>query len=161
MRVSDQLPEHAAQSPTEIRASLLAVGDVNLGRRVGQILLGGDTLYPWQAVRDTFARYDIVFANLESNLSDQNGKTVDPRSNVVFTGPPRVPVPWPWPESQLCLRRIITRWISVSVRCAKPSAIWIRPGWIMLGLRRPEKTFSVRLRSGSRIWSLRFWRVRT
>jgi poly-gamma-glutamate synthesis protein (capsule biosynthesis protein) len=39
-------------------------------------------------VRDSFAKYDIVFANLESNLSDQNGRTVDPRSNVVFTGPP-------------------------------------------------------------------------
>ena len=88
MRVSDPVPEHAAQGPTEMRVSLLAVGDVNLGRRVGQTLLSGDTLYPWQAARDTFTHYDIVFANLESNLSDQNGKTVDPRSNVVFTGPP-------------------------------------------------------------------------
>ena len=72
----------------ETHVSFLAVGDVNLGRRVGQILLSGDTLYPWQAVRDSFAHYDIVFANLESNLSDQKGKTVDPKSNVVFTGPP-------------------------------------------------------------------------
>ncbi len=77
----------AACSP-ETHVSFLAVGDVNLGRRVGQILLAGDTLFPWQAVRDSFAHYDIVFANLESNLSDQGGRTVDPRSNVVFTGPP-------------------------------------------------------------------------
>jgi poly-gamma-glutamate synthesis protein (capsule biosynthesis protein) len=61
---------------------------VNLGRRAGQILLSGDTLHPWLAVRDTFARYDVVFANLESNLSEQGGRTVDPRSNIVFTGPP-------------------------------------------------------------------------
>lgn len=83
---SPQLAE--APHPSETRVRLLAVGDVNLGRRVGQILLGGDTLYPWQAVRDSFAQYDVVFANLESNLSEQNGRTVDPRSNVVFTGPP-------------------------------------------------------------------------
>ena len=81
-------PQQAVVAATETHVSILAVGDVNLGRRVGQIMLGGDTLYPWQAVRDSFARYDIVFANLESNLSDQKGKTVDPRSNVVFTGPP-------------------------------------------------------------------------
>jgi poly-gamma-glutamate capsule biosynthesis protein CapA/YwtB (metallophosphatase superfamily) len=80
--------EASTPPPAENRVSLLAVGDVNLGRRVGQILLSGDTLYPWMAVRDTFARYDVVFANLESNLSDQKGRTVDPRSNVVFTGPP-------------------------------------------------------------------------
>jgi hypothetical protein len=75
-------------APPETRVSFLALGDVNLGRRVGQILLSGDTLFPWRAVRDSLAQYDIVFANLESNLSDQNGRTVDPKSNVVFTGPP-------------------------------------------------------------------------
>ncbi len=86
---ADQPPhQSAATRPSETHVSFLAVGDVNLGRRVGQILLGGDTLYPWQAVRDSFAHYDIVFANLESNLSDQKGRTVDPKSNVVFTGPP-------------------------------------------------------------------------
>lgn len=84
--VRPQQPEVPDSSVTHL--SLLAVGDVNLGRRVGQILLAGDTLYPWLAVRDSFSHYDIVFANLESNLSDQQGKTVDPRSNVVFTGPP-------------------------------------------------------------------------
>ena len=80
--------QDAAPRSSGARVSFLAVGDVNLGRRVGQILLSGDTLFPWQAVRDSFAQYDIVFANLESNLSDQEGRTVDPKSNVVFTGPP-------------------------------------------------------------------------
>jgi len=67
---------------------LLALGDVNLGRRLGQKLLKGDTMYPWQYVKDTLAAYDVVFANLESNLSDQHGRTEDPGSNTIFTGPP-------------------------------------------------------------------------
>lgn len=66
----------------------LAVGDVNLGRRAGQILLQGDTLYPWRNVQQVFAQYDVVFANLESNLSEQHGRTVSRSSNMVFTGPP-------------------------------------------------------------------------
>ena len=67
---------------------LLAVGDVNLGRRVGQEILKGDTLYPFVSVRDSFAGYDFVFANLESQLSDQRGETQNPRNNLIFTGPP-------------------------------------------------------------------------
>ena len=66
----------------------IAVGDVNLGRKVGQNILKGDTLYPFLAVRDTFASYDVVFANLESPLSDQKGETQSPKNNLVFTGPP-------------------------------------------------------------------------
>jgi poly-gamma-glutamate synthesis protein (capsule biosynthesis protein) len=67
---------------------LLAVGDINLGRAVGQALLAGDSLYPFLAVRDTFLAYDIVFGNLESVLSDQGGVTQDPFQNLVFCGPP-------------------------------------------------------------------------
>jgi poly-gamma-glutamate synthesis protein (capsule biosynthesis protein) len=73
-------------APNELR--ILAVGDVNLGRTLGKKLLAGDTLFPWTNVIDTFATYDLVIANLESNLSDQHGVTEDPRSNLVFTGPP-------------------------------------------------------------------------
>jgi poly-gamma-glutamate synthesis protein (capsule biosynthesis protein) len=68
--------------------SFLAVGDINLGRAVGQELLSGDTLYPFVFVKDTFALYDVVFGNLESQLSDQGGETQHPRNNLVFTGPP-------------------------------------------------------------------------
>ncbi len=75
-----------AQEPPHLL--LLAVGDVNLGRAVGQRILRGDTLFPFLAVRDTLARYDIVFANLESPLSDQDGETESPGNNLVFTGPP-------------------------------------------------------------------------
>ena len=67
---------------------LIAFGDVNLGRNLGKILLKGDTLYPFRKIADTLAAYDLVFANLESPLSDQNGETEDPRNNYVFTGPP-------------------------------------------------------------------------
>jgi poly-gamma-glutamate capsule biosynthesis protein CapA/YwtB (metallophosphatase superfamily) len=67
---------------------LVAVGDVNLGRWVGQQILKGDTLYPFSAVKDSFAAYDIVFANLESQISEQNGRTEHPRNNLIFTGPP-------------------------------------------------------------------------
>ena len=67
---------------------LIAVGDINLGRAVGKAILGGDTLYPFAAVQDSFAGYDLVFGNLESSLSDQGGETEKPGSNMVFTGPP-------------------------------------------------------------------------
>ena len=77
----------AGESPfREIR--FLALGDINLGRRVGQIILAGDTLYPFARVADTLRRYDIVFANLESNISDQKGLTEHPRNNMIFTAPP-------------------------------------------------------------------------
>jgi poly-gamma-glutamate capsule biosynthesis protein CapA/YwtB (metallophosphatase superfamily) len=74
--------------PREHRVRMLALGDVNLGRHVGQVLLSGDTLHPFRYVRDSLLRYDVVFANLESVLSDQGGETESPRSNMVFTGPP-------------------------------------------------------------------------
>jgi poly-gamma-glutamate capsule biosynthesis protein CapA/YwtB (metallophosphatase superfamily) len=67
---------------------LIALGDVNLGRSVGKMLLRGDTLLPFKKLADTLFSYDVAFANLESPLSDQNGETEDPRSNYVFTGPP-------------------------------------------------------------------------
>lgn len=66
----------------------LALGDVNLGRWVGQQILKGDTLFPFERVRDSLAAYDLVFANLESNISDQHGRTEHPRSNIIFTAPP-------------------------------------------------------------------------
>ncbi len=71
---------------TQVR--FLALGDVNLGRRVGQVILKGDTIYPFARVADTLRGYDIVFANLESNISDQQGRTEHPRNNMIFTAPP-------------------------------------------------------------------------
>ena len=73
---------------TDRKARFLAVGDINLGRRLGQKILAGDTLHPFRNVLEVFAAHDVVFGNLESALSDQNGETEHPSSNMIFTGPP-------------------------------------------------------------------------
>lgn len=73
---------------SERPVSLLLFGDVNLGRMVGQELLRGDTQYPFRYVKETLSRGDVVFVNLESQLSDQNGETQHPKYNLIFTGPP-------------------------------------------------------------------------
>lgn len=78
-------PEESAK---QVRIRLLAVGDINLGRLVGQHILKGDTLFPFAGVRDTLKAYDVVFGNLESPLSDRNGETQSPENNLIFTGPP-------------------------------------------------------------------------
>ena len=72
----------------ESRIRLMTFGDVNLGRTVGQDLLKGDLDFPFKLVKDTLAKADFVFANLEGPLSEQGGKTQDPKHNVVFCGPP-------------------------------------------------------------------------
>ena len=69
-------------------ATLLAFGDVNLGRLVGQKILSDEIDFPFQNVALGPEKPDIVFANLESQLSDQDGETQDPNHNMIFTGPP-------------------------------------------------------------------------
>ena len=69
-------------------ATLLAFGDVNLGRMVGQKILNGEMDFPFENMALGPDRADIVFANLESQLSDQDGETQDPDHNMIFTGPP-------------------------------------------------------------------------
>jgi poly-gamma-glutamate synthesis protein (capsule biosynthesis protein) len=81
-------PVARAEAPGAARVRLLAFGDINLGRAVGQEILNGDTLYPFAAIQDSLQGYDLVFGNLESCLSDQDGETQDPGNNLVFTGPP-------------------------------------------------------------------------
>jgi len=63
-------------------------GDVNLGRAVGQELLRGNLDYPFAFVRDTLRRADVVFVNLESQLTEQKGETQHPKYNLIFCGPP-------------------------------------------------------------------------
>lgn len=69
-------------------ATMLVFGDVNLGRAVGQKILNGEIDYPFQKISLEANSVDIVFGNLESQLSDQGGETQDPRHNLIFTGPP-------------------------------------------------------------------------
>jgi poly-gamma-glutamate synthesis protein (capsule biosynthesis protein) len=70
------------------KAKLLVFGDVNLGRAVGQRLIRGNLGYPFELVIDTLRKADIVFVNLESQLSNQHGVTEHPKYNMIFTGPP-------------------------------------------------------------------------
>lgn len=78
----------SAQPDSVARISIAVFGDVNLGRTVGQIILKGEIDHPFENVREYFSKQNIVFFNLESQLSDQNGETEDPKSNIVFCGPP-------------------------------------------------------------------------
>lgn len=75
-------------SQPERAISLILFGDVNLGRMVGRELVRGDTVYPFRNVVDTLSKADVVFVNLESQLSDQDGVTQHPKYNLIFTGPP-------------------------------------------------------------------------
>jgi poly-gamma-glutamate capsule biosynthesis protein CapA/YwtB (metallophosphatase superfamily) len=74
--------------PETTTVRFLALGDINLGRRLGQKILSGDTLHPFTNVRGVFAAHDLVFGNLESAISDQRGETESPGSNIVFCAPP-------------------------------------------------------------------------
>ena len=75
-------------TPLRSTVTLLAFGDVNLGRLVGQKILGNDVRYPFEKISLSKEGADVVFANLESQLSDQHGETQDPVHNMIFTGPP-------------------------------------------------------------------------
>ncbi len=68
--------------------SFIAFGDVNLGRTVGKKILAGDTLFPFKKFALQTDSNTILFANLESQLSNQNGETEHPKYNMIFTGPP-------------------------------------------------------------------------
>jgi poly-gamma-glutamate synthesis protein (capsule biosynthesis protein) len=71
-------------SPPEI--SMIAVGDINLGRKAGKIILSGDVDYAFAKTRDIISAADIAFGNLESTISEQNGVT---QNGVwLFTAPP-------------------------------------------------------------------------
>lgn len=77
-----------AETPPHHAVTLLAFGDVNLGRMVGQKILNGEIDFPFQKISFRNDSADIVFGNLESQLSDQKGVTQDPVHNLIFTGPP-------------------------------------------------------------------------
>lgn len=78
-----------AQTPVEVTVRLLAVGDLNLGRHVGQMLLKDSIGFPFQHSREVLLEYDIVFGNLESPISDQKGETRHPTDPYVFCAPPQ------------------------------------------------------------------------
>ncbi len=75
--------------PKVYRTTMLAFGDVNLGRWLGQRILKGEIDYPFARIQLKKEAADLVFVNLESPISDQKGETGDPKNNLVFTGPPQ------------------------------------------------------------------------
>ncbi len=68
--------------------TVLAGGDVNLGRQTGQKILGGEIDYPFANIADTLKLADVTFVNLESQLADLGGETQSPTSEYRFAGPP-------------------------------------------------------------------------
>jgi poly-gamma-glutamate capsule biosynthesis protein CapA/YwtB (metallophosphatase superfamily) len=88
--LTDRAADHASVIRTRpapsYQATLLAFGDVNLGRWLGQKIQSKAIHYPFERFYADTA--DIFFVNLESTLSDQRGETESPSSNYVFTGPP-------------------------------------------------------------------------
>ncbi len=84
-------PEEPHDSPrvdSTYTVTFLAFGDVNLGRTVGQKILKIDVHYPFEHYHISDDSADIVFANLESQVSDQKGETGHPKFNLIFTAPP-------------------------------------------------------------------------
>jgi len=68
---------------------IVAGGDVNLGRELGQLIIKEPTLAdPFRSVRPILDSADLTFVNLECQLSDQDGQTQSPENRLVFTGPP-------------------------------------------------------------------------
>ncbi|WP_437676368.1 CapA family protein [Sorangium sp. So ce131] len=84
---ASRAPAYAPASPADA-ITLLAGGDVCLGKALGQELLRDPAHDPFAPVAALFAAADVRFVNLENQLSDQGGETQHPRQPLVFTGPP-------------------------------------------------------------------------
>lgn len=79
----------AAQTPNpgpRDTLRILAVGDINLGRRLAKDHLEkGDTLFPFRAVMDSLASGDVLFGNLESPIAPDSH--VVESAGIKFTAP--------------------------------------------------------------------------
>jgi poly-gamma-glutamate synthesis protein (capsule biosynthesis protein) len=82
----------AQESPSSVQSDELVVvagGDVNLGRELGQLIIKEPRLAdPFASVRPILDSADLTLVNLECQLSDQGGETQSPLNRLVFTGPP-------------------------------------------------------------------------
>jgi len=76
-------------TPSDKPITVLAGGDVNMGRQSGQKILAGDINYPFTHIADTLKSGDITFVNLESQLADLHGETQSPTNEYRFAGPPQ------------------------------------------------------------------------
>jgi len=68
--------------------TLLAVGDINLGRLTGQKIIEGDSNYAFEYLNEYLQKFDITFGNLESQLAELGGETQSPTNEYRFAGPP-------------------------------------------------------------------------
>lgn len=80
-------PIEPATEPADA-ITLIAGGDVCLGKALGQELLRNPAHDPFAPVAALLASADVRFINLENQLSDQGGETQHSRQPLVFTGPP-------------------------------------------------------------------------
>jgi len=74
--------------PTKKPVTVLATGDINLGRLTGQKILEGQNTYAFDNIADYIKGFDIAFGNLESQLADLGGETQSPTNEYRFAGPP-------------------------------------------------------------------------
>ncbi|MEZ4314501.1 MAG: CapA family protein [Polyangiaceae bacterium] len=78
----------AAPAPVREAVTLIAGGDVCMGRSMGQEILKDPSYGAFASIARVLSAADIRFVNLESQLSDQKGETQSPTQKLVFTGPP-------------------------------------------------------------------------
>jgi poly-gamma-glutamate synthesis protein (capsule biosynthesis protein) len=84
------VPAPAKQSRPERaeRLVIVAGGDINLGRSIGQRILREKEYDPFRHITSIVKGADLAFANLESTLSKQkNDETMKPNEPLIFTGP--------------------------------------------------------------------------
>ena len=77
----------AAVSPTPSpppEITLIAAGDVMLGRSIGEGIVASGTLYPFEFAAPPLREADIAFANLESPITDRGEPAA---KDFVFRGP--------------------------------------------------------------------------
>ncbi|MGK3967955.1 CapA family protein [Sorangium sp. So ce118] len=80
-------PAAAPGAPADA-ITLIAGGDVCLGKALGQELLRNPAHDPFAPVAALLGSADVRFVNLENQLSDQGGETQHRLQPLVFTGPP-------------------------------------------------------------------------
>lgn len=81
-------PAPPPAKPSRDHATLIAGGDVCMGRLLGQEIIKNPAFNPFTASARLLRDADIRFVNLESQLSEQKGETQSPLYKLVFTGPP-------------------------------------------------------------------------
>ncbi|MDT8318521.1 MAG: CapA family protein [bacterium] len=67
--------------------TFIAVGDIMMGRHIGKVMKRRGDLYPFMNFTSPFKEADILFANLESTLGDENDKIYFPDKPYNFIAP--------------------------------------------------------------------------